>query len=262
MTDKQLLIQLKSLKNICLNCDTKKGNRDVLFSQISAQSSEVFSSEKIQSENTSVLYFKNFVLLISRPALVVAGVFLFLAGATIFGSGFYKNSKPSDSLYIARIISEKAQLNTTFSQSERDALALKFAVSHAKDIAQVLMDPEFNTEANKGKVEKLNASLQNEISKVRTQIEQKDSTNQEVNSSPEAVVMSATSLTDENRMEINIEEGTSSKPVSQAEENVNTDATSTPTSTSIDMSEIEKLSTEGQFSEVVNKLSEMQKLIK
>ena len=98
MTDKQLLIQLKSLKNVCLDCDTKKGNRDVLFSQISAQSSELSSQERIQSENHATLYFKNFVLLISRPALAVAGVFLFIAGATIFASGFYKNSKPNEEL--------------------------------------------------------------------------------------------------------------------------------------------------------------------
>jgi hypothetical protein len=253
MTDKQLLIQLKSLKNVCLDCDTKKGNRDVLFSQISAQSSELSSQEKIQSENHATLYFKNFVLLISRPALAVAGVFLFIAGATIFASGFYKNSKPNNSLYIARIISEKAQLNTTFSQSERDALALKFAVNHAKDIAEVLMDPEFNTEANKGKVEKLNASLQNEISKVKTQMDQKTVVPEE------AVVKSATSLTEGDSMEIYMEEGTSSEEISSStEESIK----ATSSNMTVDLSDIEKLSNEGQFSEVVNKLNEVQKLIK
>lgn len=253
MTDKQLLIQLKSLKNVCLDCDTKKSHRDVLFSQISAQSSEVSNSEKIQSESHAALYFKNFVILISRPALAVAGVFLFLAGAAIFGSSFYKNSKPNNSLYIARIISEKAQLNTTFSQSERDALALKFAVNNAKDIAEVLMDPEFNTEANKDKVEKLNASLQNEISKVKTQMDQKTVTPEE------PIVQSATSLTEGNGVEIYMEEGTTSEEVPTTTE-VSTEVTSSnPT---VDLSDIEKLSNEGQFSEVLNKLSEVQRLIK
>lgn len=263
MTEKQLLTQLKSLKNVCLDCDTKSSNRNVLFSQISAQRSDNFNAEKAHLENNAVMYFRNFVLLISRPALVVAGVFVFIFGATIFASGFYKNSKPNDTSYIARIISEKAKLNTTFSQAEREALALKFAVSNARDIAEVLMDPEFNTEANKVKVEKLNANLRTEISKVKNQMDQRDSKNalavkSETTKTDDQIVQSATSITDENGLEIYMGEKTSSSdPISEP---VAKDATSSEAV--VDLSNIEKLSTDGQFSQVIDKLTEVQNLIK
>ncbi len=299
MTEKQLIKQLKSLKNVCLDCTTKKDNREVLFSQISAQSVDTFCPEKAKQENRSVLYFKNFVLLISRPALVFAGLFLFLIGATVLTSGFYKNSKPNDSLYIARIISEKIQLNTTFSQPERQSLALKFSLDRARDITEVLLDPEFNTEANKNKVEKLNSHLQQEISKAKVKAEEIKQSGQaggktETKAS-EQLVQSASNLNEGERLELYLgETGNKSNPETNLNEtpilpseNVSTSLNETSTETekdksdgdqaaalessenlpeenslSIGLSEIEKLSNEGQLSEVLNKLNEVQKLIK
>jgi hypothetical protein len=167
MTDKQILQQLKELKKISLDSEIKKSQRDVLFSQISSQKSSV-DSDKVFANN--LFSFKNVFSLVTRPALVVAGVFVFLVGALVLGSGFYKDSKPNDSLYIARIISEKARLNTTFSQSQRDRLAMEFANNHARDIAIILMDPGFNIEENRERVEKLSEDFRSEINKVRSKI--------------------------------------------------------------------------------------------
>lgn len=279
MTDKQLLQQLKSLKNIALDCSIKDKNKDVLLSQI--------SNTFIKNDKPVINHlfnFKNVFSVMSQPILVVAGVFVFLIGSLTLGSGLYANSKPNDSLYIARVISEKARLNTTFSQSQRDALAVKFASDHAKDIATILMDPEFNSEDNQVQVEKLNNSFQNEISKVKTRMEKNDVLTDSANNNEE-LVYSASGLQDGDRLEISMPEqetvktnegeslvkNTSSDPI------VNSSSTTQDLETKIDSSveklneikdgqkiiaEIEQLFSEKKYEEVITKLSEVEKIIK
>ncbi len=280
MTDKQLLQQLKALKNINLDEKTKQANKDILFSQIS---NTFIKSEKIVGGY--LFNFKNVFSVMSQPLLVVAGIFVFLLSSLVLGSGLYANSKPSDSLYIARVISEKARLNTTFSQSQRDALALKFASDHAKDIATILMDPEFHTEENMAEVEKLNASFQTEISKVKTKIEKKENLN--ISNTPEEAdggfVYSASSLTNDNGIEMFIPE-TNTNPSSLNSKN--SSSTDSATGNGVDVNsleaqidtsaeklsgvkdgqeiitEIEKLFSEGRYDDVLKKLSEVESVIK
>jgi len=288
MTDKQLLQQLKNLKNIHLSDGVKNRNREVLLSQI--------SNTFVKADKPFVNYlfnFKNVFSVMSQPLLVVAGVFVFLVGSLILGSGLYANSKPNDSLYIARVISEKARLNTTFSQSQRDALAMKFASDHAKDIATILMDPEFNSEDNQAQVEKLNTSFQNEISKVRTRIERNDNSSTNINSNITEgdIVKSASDLKDDTRMEISIPnqeiiepsknetptKNTSSDVVDNSSNIKNNDDLKGKLEAEIDSSaeklngikdgqkmiaEIEKLFAEKRYEEVIAKLSEVEKIIK
>lgn len=289
MTEKQLLQQLKGLKTITLSEEIKKSNRDVLFSQIANTSVK----PETPTKESFFFNFKNVFSVFSQPLLIVAGVFVFIAGSLILSSGFYKDSKPNDSLYIARIISEKARVNTTFSQKEREALSLKFASDHAKEIATILMDPEFNNEENKDQVEKLNASFKNEISKVKDKMEKNyiDDINVSSENNNEDV-FSASSLIEENGVEIyiegnndsssqiieddfeNIEEinTSSSEEVlqnsSSSEEGVDIksleseiDNNSEKISTLKDgpeiIAEIEKLFSEGRYNEVIEKLSEV-----
>lgn len=280
MTDKQLLQQLKSLKNITLDCSVRDKNKDVLLSQI--------SNTFIKTDKPVANYlfnFKNVFSVMSQPILVVAGVFVFLIGSLTLGSGLYANSKPNDSLYIARVISEKARLNTTFSQSQRDALAVKFASDHAKDIATILMDPEFNSAENQIQIEKLNNSFQNEISKVKTRIEKTDILIDGTNNNNEELVYSASGLQDEDRLEISIPEREVVK-TNEAEglfENTSSDSIINNSSTTQDLetkidssveklnevkdgqkiiAEIEQLFAEKKYEEVITKLSEVEKIIK
>lgn len=202
MTDKELLKQLNSLKSIRMESDAKESNKKVLMTQIS---NTISDNVEVKSFNSFSFYFKNILSMSSRPAMVFSGVFLFVLSSLILGSDLYKNSKPNDSLYIARVISERARINTTFSQVEREKLALEFASNHAKDIATLLMDPEFNVEENKDQVEKLSASFRNEIGKVKTKVN--DLKTEDFSPVEEVSVFSASSLKEENGMEIYKEEG-------------------------------------------------------
>jgi hypothetical protein len=105
-------------------------------------------------------------------------------------------------------------------------LSLQFASNHAQDIATVLMDPEFNTEENKKAVERLNASFENEISKVQNQIDKTVNTIKSVDSSGSDVSLSSSGLVETSGTEIYINEDDSNiKPISSdvtTEPNVNT----------------------------------------
>ncbi len=295
MTDKKIYQQLKELKAIGLSDESRKSHKDVLFSQIS----HTFNNDT-QLSKQNLFNFKNVFSLVSQPLLVVAGIFVFLLGSLVLGSGLYSNSKPNDSLYIARVISEKARLNTTFSQSDRDALALKFASNHAMDIATILMDPEFNTEENREQVEKLSASFQSEMSKVKTRIEKNDTSSAGVISEAEEVdggiVSSATSLRDDNGVSIHISEVDSSEDT-EVDTLVDSDSTNSSTdpdivtdngttSSEIDVvslsedvsdsveklsgvkdgqeiiAEIEELFAEGRYNEVISKLEQVGDIVK
>jgi hypothetical protein len=273
MTDKKILEQLKGLKSVRLSEETKKENKSVLLSQISNT-----SVKKEVPSNNNIFNFKNVFSLMYRPVLVVAGIFVFLSGALIVGGGFYDRLKPNDSLYIARIISEKARLNTTFNQEDRELLLARFASSHARDIANILMDSEFNTEENQDKVEELNYSFQNEISKVRDSVE-KDYQESEEKRLEEEKVISASSLREDNGIEINISE----EEEEEIEEDSKTEEDSLATSSEEEIveekiekniekinetengsrliEEIESLFAEKRFEEVVEKLDEVDEII-
>ncbi len=267
MTEKKLLQQLSSLKSIELSAQEKKANRDILFSQIS----NTFNKEDIRNKDSFFFMFKNLFSVLSQPLLVVAGFFVFISGTIVLSSGFYQKSKPNDSFYIARIISEKARINTTFSQSEREALALKFASDHAKDIATILMDPEFNIEENKDKVEKLNTSFKNEISKVRTQIEKNEKSKNEIvlennSSSSDELVFSASSLTEGSALQIYIPENNQSTSSEKSEAELLEEKINNSSSEIIKLNggqeiidEIEKLFAEGKYQELIEKLKEVEK---
>ncbi|HPT08571.1 MAG TPA: hypothetical protein PLE28_02665 [bacterium] len=275
MTEKELFNQLKSLKSIALSPEDKKKNRDVLFSQI--------SNTFLETKNSNNLWIntKNIFSFIYKPALTVAGVFVFLTGVLFLGSSLFEKTKPTNSLYIARILSEKARLNATFDETERDALSLQFASNHAQDIATVLMDPEFNTEENKKAVERLNASFENEISKVQNQIDKTVNTIKSVDPSESDVSLSSSGLVETSGTEIYINEDDSNiKPISSdvtTEPNVNTssdvniEALAEQINDSSDklakiengqkiLDEIKALFAEGKYSEVVEKLNEIKNL--
>ena len=253
MTNKNLLQQLKDLREVKLSDDVKRANKGVLFSQIS---NTFVGDNKVY--NTNLFNFKNVFSLMSQPLLVTAGIFLFLLGSFVLGSGLYENSKPNDSLYIARLISEKAKINTTFNQEQRDRLSAKFALDHARDINSMLMDPEFNTEENKDKVEKLNNTLRVEISKVKTRT---DKNEEKINSNEEEVfVTAASSLKDDPQIDINInikDKATSTSDEKELEEGEAVELVESLNIKKDVYEEIDKLLDAGRHDEVHNKLNEI-----
>jgi len=166
MTNKDLVAKLNSLKKINPDQNWLKSNREFLLSQISNSGGENISVFRI-----FIINFSAAVKAAIQPAYAL-GVFILmlLSGSLLFSQQIFSSTKPNDSLYIARIISEKVKLNTVFDGEERDKLAVQYASEHAQDITAVLADPAFNNEANRDQVATLNDDFNKEIDTVKNKI--------------------------------------------------------------------------------------------
>ena len=165
MTEKDLISKLNNLKNINPSEAWLKSNRELLLSQVS------------NSGATELSAWKNFVINLSSLTKASAqpvyafGIFVFVLLATgVFSHQLFSSAKPNDTLYIARIISEKAKLSTVINTESRDKLAMQFANERAQEISAVLADPSFNNDNNKDAVAKLNTDFSEEIETVKTDI--------------------------------------------------------------------------------------------
>lgn len=164
MKNNELISKLKKLGELQPDEKFLKENRDLLLAQISNSGTDRVSAfEKI------LITSENLARLFSRPVVAFA-VFLFALFGVNFSSNLLQNSKPNETLYLARIISEQVKVNTTINQIEREKLAIRFALRHAEDIATILSDEEFNVEDNYDQVAKLNNSFINEVSKVENRL--------------------------------------------------------------------------------------------
>ncbi len=165
MNEKELLKKLNNLQTIKPDENWKKNYRDVLYSQISAGSTEDFKASNFGAVWDNLMPGKIFNDMV-RPvwAMAMACVLILVVG--IGGVYASKNSKPGDSLYIAKIVSEKAQLAITFDEKDKAKLGLEFAANRAKEITQVLEEPKESVDKGK-KVEKLKQNFKKEISGVK-----------------------------------------------------------------------------------------------
>ena len=165
MTNHDLITKLNSLKKVSPDAEWLKSNRELLLSQVSNSGATDLSVWKV-----FIINLQSLAKAASQPVIAL-GIFIFaLVSAGVFSHQIFAQTKPNDSLYIARIISEKMRLNTVFNPQERDKLAVQFASEHAQDITEVLSNPEFNTEANSVEVAKLNDSFNKEVDTVKSRM--------------------------------------------------------------------------------------------
>ncbi len=165
MTEKNLIKKLNNCKNVNPDAEWLNSNRELFLAQISNS-----GANKLNAWEIFCINLKCVAKAASQPVFALGVFFIVLVVSSIFTHRIFSQAKPNDSLYIARIISEKAKLNTVLDPGERDKLAVKFATGHARDISTVLANPEFNTEANSQKVEKLNESFTKEIETAKNKI--------------------------------------------------------------------------------------------
>jgi hypothetical protein len=164
MIEKELLSQLNNLKNIKPGKEWKEQSREVLISQISAGDYS-FELGK-QTIKVNILYYlRNFI---HQPVLVVATILLIVLGGGVLSINASKNTKPGDSFYIAKIISERAQLAITFNEEEKAKLGIEFAGNRAKEITQVLA--EYDNGDKEERVERLAENFQKEINSARNRL--------------------------------------------------------------------------------------------
>lgn len=160
MTEKELIKKLNGLKSIKLDSNFKEESGRVLYNQISNSSSDFSASLNI---------FQKAFGYIAQPVWAVFFVVVVIGGG-IFGVQASNYSNPGDSLYIAKIISNKAKLAITFDEEKKTKMRIRFASDHAKDITKFLAesDPE---EENK-ETEKLSKNFKEQIDSVKTKLKE------------------------------------------------------------------------------------------
>lgn len=165
MTNKDLISKLNNLKRMSPDQNWLDSNRELLLSQISNS-----GAENLSIWRASFINFTSVMRSLSQPAFALGVFIVVLFSGALFSQGLLASTKPNDSLYIARIISEKVKLNTIFNTEARNKLAVQYASEHAQDISAVLADPAFNTEENRDQVAALTDSFEKEVDTVKTHI--------------------------------------------------------------------------------------------
>lgn len=165
MNEKDLIAKLNNGKHLSPDKEWLTSNRELFLTQIANSGAEKLSMWQIFSIN-----LRCFAKASSQPVFASLLFLFILIASSVFSHKIFSEAKPNDTLYVARVISEKAKLNTVLDNTQRDKMAAKFATRHAEDISALLANPEFNTEENKEKVDKLSDDFNKEIETVKNKI--------------------------------------------------------------------------------------------
>lgn len=227
-----------------------------------------------------MINFQSIAKTASQPVFAL-GVFIFLLfSGSLLSHQILAQTKPNDSLYIARIISEKVRLNTIFDTQERDKLAMQFASEHAQDITAVLANPEFNNDANRDQVARLNDSFNKEVEAVKSRMSRFNTATKNPESKTgvtiEDEVIIADSVKDSHGIELS--EGTSTRATTTLNENatanlnilVGTSSNKLATSSNLVepsvadqiLDEAKELFDKKDYNSALNKLKEVDEIIK
>ncbi len=260
---KSLISQLNQLKEIKPDSAWKESGQELLRSQI-------FTSKKKQIGifNLSALWLRDFVKVSSQPAFALAAFVLILVTSVFFSQPLLSDAKPNDSLYIARIISEKTHLNMVFDRQERDNLSAKFATGHAKDITHILTDPNFNNQENREQVDKLNENFKKEIYSAKQSLASPEQA-EELNTEEELIFSAETS---KEQAGLEIQENDAVTIPEEDEEIMNEEIViEEETASSSDLMEVdtvkmleeaEKLFNDQKYIEAIDKLNEVDLILK
>jgi len=167
MKDQEIFKQLHSLSKMKPNADWKKSQRNVMLSQINAGSTTLNSNSFVFD-----LFKLPFSYLQSFSQPIVATfllAFLFLTGGFV-GLRAAQDTKPGDSLYLAKIVGEKTQLALAFTEKKKAQLGIGFAVRRVEEIKQVIAEEEEDNDDTGDKVDQLLADFKKEIKAAKSRI--------------------------------------------------------------------------------------------
>lgn len=274
MTERELFKKLNNLKEIKPDQKWKSGYREILYSQISSSRPSLASKSNLKVVWESIMPGQILINL-AKPVwqTLIASILILIIG--IGGVYASKNSKPGDSLYIAKIISEKAQLAMALNEKDKARLGVEFASNRAKEMIQVLNDSKETAKSNDEKLNVLSQNFKKEISQVKKSLTvikaAKDQAKKEAVKNEDSQVFGANLGKNNQRMEIaeqptaNIETEPK-RPVSLLEGQPALNSTSTSTAENINqtdqmLEQAEKLFDEKNLDGTIGLLEQVSKVI-
>lgn len=168
MTEKELLSKLNNLKEFKPDAAWKQQNRDILLSQISGSTNDEKVGFFAILEN---LMSQKFTAQTARPVWVFVSIAVIVLTGGALGLRAANETKPGDSLYIAKRISEKTQLALTFGDEKKAKLNLEFAGNRAEEIAKVV---EGSDQGKTEAIEELTSNFKKEITEAKTRLSKVD----------------------------------------------------------------------------------------
>ncbi len=174
MNEKDLLKQLNKYKDIKPDTVWKSRNREILLKQVfnAGTENEGFAGFDWIKGFASTLR-PGFLTHLHYSSIAIALVLFFVMGGGVFSLKAAQNTKPGDSLYLAKIVSEKTQLALAIGEKNKVRLGIAFAGNRAEEINKVMAENELMEDVSvegKEKVERLVNDFKKEIDSVKNRI--------------------------------------------------------------------------------------------
>lgn len=161
---KTIEAQLNSLSGIAPSAEWKVRTRDVLQSQISAGAQEERVGFFAVLDNLMPSWVSGVA---SKPVMVFALIVLAVVTGSYASVRAARETKPGDSLYIAKIINEKTQLALTFNETNKAKLNLEFATNRAEELVKVMEAPAPQQEKT---IADLRSSVSSELTAAKSRL--------------------------------------------------------------------------------------------
>jgi len=172
MTERELIKKLNNLQHVKPDDSWKTSHREILLAQVQNTSGDFHLS----TLGNFWMLTRNVFASVPQFAWASVVIVLFLATGIFFGDRLPVG--PNNSLYIARVISERAKLSTMLDEAAKSRLTVQYSSGHARDIASALSD--VNNTSNQEEVAKLNDTFKTEIAKVKENLPEPTNNNDAV----------------------------------------------------------------------------------
>jgi|GEM_PF-838171 hypothetical protein len=174
MQEKDLLKKLHSFKDVKPDAAWKKSSRDILLAQISSSTTGGADEAVLNRAGLFAilknLYGDSVFARVTQPVGIAILIVCSIFGAGVASIKAARDTKPGDSLYIAKIISEKARVAVTFDEQKKIKLGLEIATNRAEEIKEVMKEEDDSSERQE-KISQLAVDLNQEISVVKKRLD-------------------------------------------------------------------------------------------
>ncbi|NTU98949.1 hypothetical protein HGA64_03000 [Candidatus Falkowbacteria bacterium] len=161
---KTVVAKLNGLNDIVPSTEWKERTREILRMQINAgaQAEKVGVFEVIDNLMPSWLSG-----LSSKPVAVFTLIVLAVVTGSYASLRASRQTKPGDSLYVAKMVGEKTQMALTFNEVDKAKLNLEFASNRVEEMSRVSAEP---VQQKDQAIADLNSSFTNQIDQAKSRL--------------------------------------------------------------------------------------------
>ncbi|MEI8361355.1 MAG: DUF5667 domain-containing protein, partial [bacterium] len=175
MRDQDVIAKLNNLREIRPDMTWKQSSRAILLTQVSrggvVQPTHWFSF--FESRSMQRLFLE-----VTRPVSLAFIFLLALTGSSYASIRAANQATPSNPLYIAKIINERAQLALTFDNTKKAKLNLDFAANRVEELQKVTAAEDIKKE----EVDELTTDFRSQIEEIKARVAKMPSTKIEIES--------------------------------------------------------------------------------